>query len=82
MRCDRLALVGPPAALSLGASACFGGKSSSTTTSGAAHRPLGMMRTIGVKRLGDNPVVIEFASDGAKIEVAAKAQHRALVSGP
>jgi len=34
-----------------------------------------------VKRLGDNPVVIEFASDGAKIEVAAKAEHRALVSG-
>jgi hypothetical protein len=26
-----------------------------------------------VKRLCDNPVVIEFASDGAKIEVAAKA---------
>jgi hypothetical protein len=47
MRCDRLALVGLLAALSLGASACFGGKSSSTTTSGAAHRPLGMMRTIG-----------------------------------
>jgi hypothetical protein len=45
MRCDRLALVGLLAALSLGAS--FGGKSSSTTTSGAAHRPLGMMRTIG-----------------------------------
>jgi hypothetical protein len=35
-----------------------------------------------VKRLGDNPVVIEFASDGAKIEVAAKAEHRALVTGP
>ena len=35
-----------------------------------------------VKRLGDNPVVIEFTSDGAKIEVAAKAEHRALVSGP
>jgi len=26
--------------------------------------------------------VIEFASNGAKIEVAAKAEHRALVSGP
>jgi hypothetical protein len=26
-----------------------------------------------VKRLGDKPIVIEFASDGAKIEVAAKA---------
>ena len=35
-----------------------------------------------VKPLGDNPVVIEFASNGAKIEVAAKAEHRGLVSGP
>jgi hypothetical protein len=35
-----------------------------------------------VKRLGDQPVAIEFASDGAKIEVAAKAEHRALVTGP
>jgi len=29
-----------------------------------------------VKPLGDNPVVIEFASDGAKIEVAAKAEQQ------
>jgi hypothetical protein len=36
----------------------------------------------GVKRLGDKPVVIEFASGAAKIEVAARAGHRALVSGP
>lgn len=36
----------------------------------------------GVKRLGDKPVVIEFASGGAKIEVAARARHRALVTGP
>ena len=36
----------------------------------------------GVKRLGDKPVVIEFAADGARIEVAAKAEHRALVTGP
>ena len=36
----------------------------------------------GVKRLGDKPVVIEFASGGAKIEVAAKAEHHALVTGP
>lgn len=35
-----------------------------------------------VKRLGDKPVVIEFAADGAEIEVAAKAEHRALVTGP
>jgi hypothetical protein len=36
----------------------------------------------GVKRLGDKPVVIEFASGGARIEVAARAEHRALVTGP
>jgi hypothetical protein len=35
-----------------------------------------------VKRLGDDPVVIEFESDSAKIEVAARAEHRALASGP
>ena len=35
-----------------------------------------------VKRLGDNPVVVEFTADGAKIEVAAKTEHRALVTGP
>jgi hypothetical protein len=35
-----------------------------------------------VKRLGDKPVVIEFASGAGKIEVAARAEHRALVSGP
>ena len=36
----------------------------------------------GLKRLGDKPVVIEFASGSATIEVAAKAEHRALVTGP
>ena len=36
----------------------------------------------GVKRLGDNPVVVEFASGGATIGVAARAEHRALVTGP
>lgn len=35
-----------------------------------------------VKRLGDSPVVIELASGDATIEVAAKAEHRALVTGP
>jgi hypothetical protein len=35
----------------------------------------------GVKRLGDKPVVIEFASGAARIEVAAKAGHRDLVTG-
>jgi hypothetical protein len=35
-----------------------------------------------VKRLGDTPVVIEFASGSAKIEVAAKAEHSALAIGP
>jgi len=36
----------------------------------------------GVKRLGGKPVVIEFASGTAKIEVAARAGHRAQVTGP
>jgi hypothetical protein len=36
----------------------------------------------GLKRLGDKPVVIEFASGSAKIEVAGRAEHRALVTGP
>jgi hypothetical protein len=35
-----------------------------------------------VKRLGDKPVVIQFASDRARIEVAARAEHRSLVAGP
>jgi hypothetical protein len=35
-----------------------------------------------VKRLGDQPVVIELACDGATIEVAARAEHRARVAGP
>lgn len=36
----------------------------------------------GVKRLGDKPAVIEFASGDAKIEIAARAEHRALLTGP
>ena len=36
----------------------------------------------GLKRLGDKPVVVEFASGGAKIEVAGRAEHHALVTGP
>lgn|SRR5512142_977270 len=36
----------------------------------------------GLKRLGDEPVVIEFASGGAKIEVAGRAERHALVAGP
>ena len=35
-----------------------------------------------VKKLGDDPVVIEFASGDARIDVAAKAEHRSLVTGP
>ena len=35
-----------------------------------------------VKRLGDAPVVIGLASDGATIEIAAKAEDRALVISP
>jgi len=35
-----------------------------------------------VKRLGDEPIVFEFAVDGAKIEVAAKPEPRSLVTLP
>jgi Protein of unknown function (DUF2550) len=34
-----------------------------------------------VRRLGDDPVVFELESDGAKIEVAARAEHRSLATG-
>ena len=34
-----------------------------------------------VRRLGDDPVVTEFESDKAKVEVAASAEHRTLVAG-
>ncbi len=34
-----------------------------------------------VKRLGDEPIVIGFVADGADIEVAAKPEHRAFVTG-
>ena len=34
-----------------------------------------------VKRLGDNPIVIELVSDGAEIEVAAKPEDRTLATG-
>jgi hypothetical protein len=36
----------------------------------------------GVKRLGDKPVVIEFASGGARIEVASAADSRERAPGP
>ena len=36
----------------------------------------------GLKRLGDKPVVNEFASGSATIEVAGRAEHHALVTGP
>jgi hypothetical protein len=36
----------------------------------------------GVKRLGKIPVVAEFASNGATIQVASRAKHSALLSGP
>jgi uncharacterized protein DUF2550 len=35
-----------------------------------------------VKRLGDHPVAVEFATAGGKIEVATKAEQRVLVTGP
>jgi len=34
-----------------------------------------------VKRLGDKPIIIEFAADGAEIQVAARPEQRALVAG-
>ena len=34
----------------------------------------------GMKQLGDKPVVMEFAAGAARIEVAARARHRDLVS--
>lgn len=34
-----------------------------------------------VKRLGDKPMIIEFAANGAKVEVAGRAKDRALVTG-
>lgn len=34
-----------------------------------------------VKRLGDKPMIIEFAANGAKVEVAGRARDRALVTG-
>jgi hypothetical protein len=35
-----------------------------------------------VKRLGDQPIAIEFVTDGARVEVAAKGEQRALITGP
>jgi hypothetical protein len=35
-----------------------------------------------VKRLGAKPTVTEFASNGATIQVAARADHQSLVTGP
>ena len=40
------------------------------------------MKAGELKRLGDTPAILEFASEGAKIEVAAKTEHRALLAGP
>jgi hypothetical protein len=34
-----------------------------------------------VKRMGDTPVVLTFASGHAEVEVSARAEHRALVTG-
>jgi uncharacterized protein DUF2550 len=35
-----------------------------------------------VKRLGDDPVVVDLSSDGATIQIATKKEHRALAVGP
>jgi hypothetical protein len=45
----------------------------------SAERPA---RSGAVKRLGDEPAVLAFAFDDATIEVAAKVEHRGLVTGP
>ncbi len=34
-----------------------------------------------VKRVGDNPIIVEFVADGADIEVATRAEQLALVKG-
>lgn len=34
-----------------------------------------------VKRIGDTPIIIEFAADRANIEVAGRPEHRALMTG-
>jgi Protein of unknown function (DUF2550) len=35
-----------------------------------------------LKHLGEHPVIIEFASDGVRIEVATRGESRALAAGP
>ena len=44
-------------------------------------RVTGELQATDVKHLGDNPVVIEFVRGDAKIDVAAKAEHLALMTG-
>ncbi|WP_432937033.1 hypothetical protein ACQPXM_24220 [Kribbella sp. CA-253562] len=41
-----------------------------------------LARTGEVKRLGDQPVVVEFVSDEALVQLASRAQDRALAMGP
>jgi len=45
-------------------------------------RVVAELQATDVKHLGDDPVVIEFVCGTAKIQVAAKAEHRALAMGP
>ena len=42
----------------------------------------GLARTDEVKRLGDDPGVIRVATDGATVEVAARAEDTELLLGP
>jgi hypothetical protein len=35
-----------------------------------------------VKRLGDNPFVVELSTNGATVQIAASEEQRALVVGP
>jgi hypothetical protein len=45
----------------------------------AGERPA---RSGDVKRLGDDPIVIQLTTGGATVEIAARGQHRDLLRGP
>ena len=49
---------------------------------GVDHLVAGQAAAEDVKRLGDRPVGIRFASGDAEIEVAARAESRELAAGP
>jgi hypothetical protein len=45
----------------------------------AGERPA---RSGDVKRLGDDPIVIQLTTGGATVEIAARGRHRDLLRGP